>query len=144
MTTTAKPSKNKLRKSRRRAYYDAVNALAGNPRDVAAADALEALKERYFVEVDGRIDGLGLFSDADQAEWAFMNDILRVVEENGWVVLYTKDMGEIQIKSDVFEYIKARRTVRATGKRASCAAQRAAAAQHLCERAVASIRPRHP
>ena len=146
MTTQSRPSKNRRRKDRRHRYHALGNALSRQPEDAALMQALGELKEQYFRSVDRQIDNIGAFADADSTgdEKAFIREILRVVEEKGWVTVYTANAGDIQMRSDVHEYIDARLASGRSGRGPRSAAQRAAAAQHLCERAIASIRPRHP
>ena len=139
MTVNCKPSKNSRRKRQRAAYHRAVNSIGRDPSDTSAVEILDELMEEYCRTVDSRIDGIGAFSD-DQChrdEWDFIHDLLRQVGENGWVSLHTPQ-GVIQIKADINDYIDLRR---AGGSRR--AQVHAEAAEHLHERAISLIRPRH-
>ena len=139
MNTSAKVSKNKRRKSKRRAFYDALNAARSKSDDPVSLKALAALMEQYCCSVDGRIDGIGAFTEEQGArdEADFVNDLLHNMDDNGWVTLNTLD-GLVQVKADINDYIRIR------GSSSSrCDRLHALAAEHLHERAVNRIRPEY-
>jgi hypothetical protein len=146
MTTQTKPSKNRRRKDRRSDYHKAINAVSRNPENRKAIEFLDALRERYFRYMDGRIDGLSYLDDARafESERSLVREIQsQILSGNDWVVLHTADLGEIQIKAELFEYVRARRGQNTHDRGPQSPAQRAAAVEHLHERAVAGIRIGH-
>ncbi len=130
-------SKNKRRKNRRRKFYDALNALRCNPEDAVSLKALAGLMEQYCCTVDGQIDDIGAYSEEQCRidERSFVNELLRSMDENGWVTIHTPD-GLIQVKADINDYIRIRGASKARRHH-----MHAVVALHLHERAVSRIRP---
>ncbi len=147
MTYQPRRSKNRRRKDRRRAYHERINAISRDPDSNEAVQMLMALRERYFRYVDGLIDGLSRLDDigAFKSEINLVREIrAQILSGNDWVILHTADLGRIQVKADLFAYVQDRRSTHSANRGPASPAQRAAAVEHLRERAVAGIRMKHP
>ena len=138
MTTQARPSKNRRRKDRRAAYHAAINALSVNPHDPEAFEALTALLSKYCEQVDQQIDSIGAYATelCSEDERHFIKGLLLPLGNSGWSTIHTSH-GNIQIKADINDYIRRRRSA---GSRHGDI--RALAAESLHERAISQIRPR--
>lgn len=139
MTLQTKPSKNRRRKNQRAAYHSAVNTLSKDPQNREAIETLEALLSRYCGQVDLQIDSIGACSEemCRKDEHRFINDLIRQLESNGWVTIQTPH-GNVQIKTDINDYIQQRRSA---GTRHGQI--HSMVAESLHERAIQRIRPRH-
>lgn len=139
MKTQARPSKNRRRKDQRGAYHAAINALSSDPENPDAIEALTALVARYCRQVDQQIDSIGAFAEelCGEDELHFINGLIHQLENNGWVTIHTRH-GDIQIKADINDYIRQRRS---TGSRHGSI--HSMVAESLHERAIQRIRPHH-
>ncbi|OVE74077.1 hypothetical protein BVX94_01610 [bacterium B17] len=124
-------SKNRRRKDKRAEYYKAANE---------SGEKLQQLKEVFFQNIDTTIDNMDLNDPNDDRvdEHAFIRDILKAIEKNGWVTVFRLGMTPLQIKADIYEYISSR----TNSAEAGANHQRALAAQHLFDRAISSIQPK--
>ena len=144
-----KPSKNKRRKTRRAAYHRIMNSISRSADDPEALRSLQRLKEWYFREVDSLLDSMDRRGSDRQRrdEKAFVRDILRVIENSGWITIYRHGQGEVQIKSDMCEYIAARMSCPGPAAEAAGPSTsndlRTKAAEHLYRRAIRTLQPKH-
>ena len=127
--TKMKPSKNSRRKQRRAEFHAVMNALAKDPSSPDALRQLMKLKEQYFAQVDDDLNHLA----TETAENLFIRDVLRSVDQGPWVKVQGADGRTVQMKSNLWEYIKSRQAKDVHS---------AMAAEHLVKRAIDRIQPR--
>lgn len=118
-----KPSKNSRRKQERAEFHAVMNALSKYPSSAETLRRLDELKERYFGQVDEDLSNL--YTEAD--EHAFIHEIRRTVDRGGWVTTQDSEGRKMEMKSNLWEYIRSR---------VSRDVHSALAAEHLMERSI--------
>lgn len=124
-----KPSKNSVRKQKRAPFHNLMNELTRDPENSEALRQLGALFEQHFSQVDQDLSRL----DSKPAEKKFIKRILLDINNSGWVEVHCTDGRVIQLKADLWDYIRSRH-----GKDLPSAM----AAEHLLQSAVRQIQIR--
>jgi len=123
-------SKNKRRKQERAEYHAILKEFERDPSSAEALRFLADLKEEYFRQVDGELSGLV----SEVAEKSFVDAIVKSIDHgDGWVIIYRADGDTVKLRSNIWEYIRSRRT-----RDPYCSH----AAESLASGAVMSIQPR--